>query len=248
MERLMHVAFQLRLAPRAPADRARLGYNAWMSASGPGRAGWTWIVALIAVGCGSAAAPVQGPSTHAPQRVAPVPVPVDEAIRGCQEAAVGLERGTRSLRPPEGSVLETGRRLCVDDAWPAATIECFARMDEGDFGRCAAALPKQARQRLFDRVGGGASDRIAVASALVKLSALQLGIAECDRFVEVVAHVLVCDAMAIEVRAQLASETVDFWSLPTSGLPADAQLRMAEVCGKSTVALEQHAVGAGCAP
>jgi hypothetical protein len=59
--------------------------------------------------------------------------------------------------------------------------------------------------------------------------------------------VLVCDAMTIEVRAQLGAETADFWSLPTSGLPADAQLRMADVCVRSTAALEQQAADAGCA-
>jgi hypothetical protein len=200
------------------------------------------IVALLAAGCGSAAPPPERPPA------APPPVPIDDTTRACQDAAAGLERGTRGLRPPEVSVLESMRTLCVDDAWSAASIECFAQMREGDFGRCAAGLTKKPRQRLFDRASGGASDRIAVASALVKLSALRVGIPECDRFVERVAHVLVCDAMAIEVRAQLGSETADFWSLPTSGLPADAQLRMADVCGRSTAALEQQAVDAGCTP
>ncbi|MBN1239276.1 MAG: hypothetical protein JXB36_12300 [Gammaproteobacteria bacterium] len=204
------------------------------------------IVALLAAGCGSAGSPPQRPSAPAP---APAPPgSAAETTRGCRDAAAGLERGTRGLRPPEASVLEPMRALCVDDAWPAATIECFARMSEEDFGRCASALLPAQRQRLFDRTSGGANERIAVASALVKLSGLQVGIPECDRFVEKVAHVLVCDAMAIEIRAQLGTETADFWSLPTSGLPADAQLRMADVCGRSTAFLEQQAVDAGCAP
>jgi hypothetical protein len=201
-------------------------------------------IALLAAGCGSAAAPPRDPAAPAP---AP-PVPVDEATRACNDAAAGLERGTRSLRPPEGSVLDAARGLCTDDAWPATAIDCFARMREGELGRCAAVLSKRARDRLFDRLGGGASDRIAVATALVKLSTLQVGIAECDRFVETVAHVLICDAMSIEVRAQLGAETADLWALPTSGLPPDAQLRMAEVCGRSTAALAQQAADAGCAP
>jgi hypothetical protein len=145
-------------------------------------------------------------------------------------------------------VLAQARVLCTDDHWSPSTVECFASMREDDFGRCAAALPKTARNRLFERIGGGAHDRIAVASALAKLSALQVGIPECDHFVEAVAHVLVCDGLAIEVRAQLGTETVDFWSLPKSGLPADAQLRMADVCGRSTAALERQAVDAGCTP
>lgn len=227
-------------------------YNVWMRVP-------VAIVALIVAGygagygagCGGAAAPQPQTPPKAPATSSPAPVPTAEAgdmAGACREAAVGLERGTRGLRPPERSVLEPMRRLCVDDGWPAATIECFVQMGEGDFGRCAAALPKAPRQRLFERIGGGAGDRVAVASALVQLSTLQVGIAECDQFVEAVAHVLVCDAMAIEVRAQLGTETADFWSLPTSGLPADAQLRMADVCGKSTAALTQQAADAGCAP
>jgi hypothetical protein len=121
-------------------------------------------------------------------------------------------------------------------------------MTDVDLGRCAALLPAKARERMFERVGGGARDRIAVAVALGKLAVLKVGIPECDRFVEAVAHVLVCDRMAIEVRAQLGTETADFWALPTSGLPADAQLKMADVCGRSTAILEQQAVEAGCTP
>jgi hypothetical protein len=205
-------------------------------------AGW------LAAGCGSAAAPApREPAPAAPVSNVVAPVPVEDTTHACKEAAVGLERGTRSLRPPEDSVLELVRALCVDDAWPVATVECFAQMDEGDFGRCTGALPERARKRLLNRVGGG-GDGVTVASALVKLSTLQVGIPECDQFVAAVAHVLVCEAMALDVRAQLGAETADFWSLPTSGLPADAQLRMADVCGRSTAALEQQAAGAGCAP
>lgn len=202
-------------------------------------------VALLVAGCGAGAAPPPAP----PVPIAPAPpVPIADTTRACRDAAAGLERGTRGLRPPEASVLEAMRALCERDAWPAATIDCFARMREDDFGRCAAPLRKKARDRLFDRVGGGAPDAIAVASALAKLSALQVGIPECDRFVEAVAQVLICDAMALEVRAQLGTETADFWSLPTSGLPADAQLRMADVCWRSSEALAQQAADAGCAP
>ena len=202
------------------------------------------VVALLVAGCGSAAAPPPGPAAP----MAAPPVPIADATRACRDAAAGLERGTRGLRPPEVSVLEVARALCTDDAWPAAAIECFAQMREDGFGRCARALRAKARDRLFHRIGGGAHDRIAVAAALAKLSALQVGIPECDHFVETVAHVLVCDAMSIEVRAQLGAETADFWALPTSGLPADAQLRMADVCGRSTAALAEQARGAGCAP
>lgn len=207
------------------------------------------VLALLAAGCGGAA-PAAGPAPvpRAAELGAAPPVPNDPAMHACREAAAGLQRGTRSLRPSKGSMLEAARALCIQDAWSTAIIECFAQMHEGDFGRCAGALQKPARQRLLDRVGGGATDGVSVASALVKLAGLQVGIPECDRFVSAVARVLVCESMALEVRAQLGTATADFWSLPTSGLPADAQLRMADVCGRSTVALEQQATGAGCTP
>ncbi len=235
------------------ADGARW-YNARMSSrirssTGAAPAGRVRIAALLAAGCAAAAG--CGAAAGPPRAPAPAPappVPADDTTRACKDAAAGLERSTRGVRPPEVSVLEAMHALCVDDVWPAAAIECFAALREDGFGRCAAALPPRKRQRLFDRVGGGASERVAIASALARLSTLQVGIPECDPFVEAVAHVLVCDAMAIEVRAQLGSETADFWSLPTSGLPADAQLRMADVCGRSTSALERQAVEAGCAP
>lgn len=215
-------------------------YNAWMRASGCA------IVVLLAASCGGGAGAART-ETAAPAVPAP-PVPAEDTTRACKDAAAGLERGTRGLRSPEVSVLAPMHRLCTDDGWPAASVECFAGMHEGDFGRCAAGLPARARQRLFEQIAGGATDRVAVASALARLSGLQVGIPECDRFVEAVAQVLVCDAMAIEVRAQLGAETADFWSLPKSGLPADAQLRMADVCDRSTAALAQQAADAGCAP
>jgi hypothetical protein len=196
------------------------------------------LVAVVSlVGCYSATKPPPAP-----------PVPISNETRGCGEAAAGLERGTRGIRPPDVPVLGTMRSHCQDDAWPAAAIDCFATMTEGDLGRCAALVPDQPRERMFAALGGGYQDRTAVAIALAKLSTLKVGIAECDRFVSAVAHLLVCDAMPIEQRAQLGAETADFWSLPTSGLPADAQRKMTEVCGRSLASLQQQAVGAGCMP
>jgi hypothetical protein len=175
------------------------------------------------------------------------PVPLANATRGCSEAATGLERGTRGIRPPESSVLRAMREQCTADTWPATAIDCFATMAEGDLGRCAAMVPEPARDRLFHELGGG-SDRTTIAIALAKLSILKVGVVECDRFVATVSHLLVCDAMPLDQRAQLGVETADFWSLPTTGLPADAQRRMAEVCGKSLATLQQQAVTAGCMP
>lgn len=203
------------------------------------------LVLVPVAACGPGAKPAPAPPVPVQ---AQAPAPADDHARGCAEAAAGLERGTRGLRDPEASVLAPMRARCIDDGWSPAAMECFGRMTEGDLGRCAGLLPPRARERMFDQVGGGARDRVAVAVALAKLSALKVGIPECDRFVEAVARVLVCDRMAIEVRAQLGTETADFWALPKSGLPADAQLRMADVCGRSTAVLEQQAVEAGCTP
>ena len=48
--------------------------------------------------------------------------------------------------------------------------------------------------------------------------------------------------------AQLGNETADFWSLPTTNLPADAQARMAAVCGESLAFLRKQVADAGCMP
>lgn len=175
------------------------------------------------------------------------PVPIGNPTRGCSEAAAGLERGTRGIRAPDSSVLGPMREQCTADTWPATAIDCFATMAEGDLGRCAAMVPEPARDRLFRELGGG-SDRTTIAIALAKLSMLKVGVAECDRFVSTVARLLTCDAMPLDQRAQLGVETADFWSLPTTGLPADAERRMGEVCGKSLATLQQQAVTAGCMP
>lgn len=201
----------------------------------------TWQVKHIALAAVAAC-------SSAPSKPAPAPpVPISNETRGCSEAASGLERGTRGIREPEQSVLRPMRELCASEPWPVAAIECFATMAEDDLGRCAALVPEPGRERLFHELGGG-SDRATVAVALAKLGTLKVGVAECDRFVETVAHLLVCDAMPLEQRAQLGTETADFWALPTTGLPADAQRRMAEVCGKSLATLQQQAVSAGCMP
>ncbi|MGN6110856.1 MAG: hypothetical protein ACTHU0_37485 [Kofleriaceae bacterium] len=140
------------------------------------------------------------------------------------------------------------RARCLEDDWPNDAIACFSSMDESDLGRCAMLLPAESRDRMFETLGGGVQDRTSVAIALAKLSALHVGIPECDLFVTAVANAMSCERMAIEARAQLGSETADFWSLPTTGLPADAERRMAEVCARSRASLEQQVLDAGCMP
>jgi hypothetical protein len=52
--------------------------------------------------------------------------------------------------------------------------------------------------------------------------------------------------MPVDKRAQLGTETADFWDLPTHGLPEDAQRRMGAACGASLAQLEEQARGVGC--
>ncbi len=202
------------------------------------------MLVAVGLGCGT-------PQTAAPP-APPVPTTVTTSVaspaRSCNEAAAGLERGTRSVRDPDTSVLGDMRARCVEDAWSAAAIECFAVMKEDDLGRCAGELAAAPRGRLFTTLGGGFDDRTAIAIAQARLGTLKVGITECDRFVTGVARALGCEQMALETRAALGNETADFWSLPTSNLPADASRRMAAVCAKSLTFLQQQVADAGCMP
>lgn len=138
------------------------------------------------------------------------------------------------------------RAKCEVDAWPVVAVECFAKMREGDLGRCAKELPEQMRNGMFAVFGGGPPDRTAIAIARARLSILAVGVAECDRFVVAVSAALGCEAMSIETRVQLGNETAEFWDLPTNGLSAEAHQRMASVCGESLSALEAEVKTAGC--
>lgn len=176
------------------------------------------------------------------------PVPVSDLQRGCAEAAAGIEQGTRSIRDPGTSIVSAMRGLCLDDKWSAQSIECFAKMTEDDLGRCAGTLAKAPRERLFTTLGGNGDDRTAIAIAQARLGDLQVGVTECDNFVTAVSRALACEQMPLEQRAQLGNETADFWSLPTTNLPADAQARMAAVCGESLAFLRKQVADAGCMP
>lgn len=170
---------------------------------------------------------------------------------------MGFENATRGIRAPESSVLMTIRERCLVDAWPAAAIECFARMSEGELGRCAGTLPMRSRDRMFATLGSGGlggndgdviSGELSLTISAAKLEVLRVGVAECEAFLTSVRRALVCKAMALETRVVLGAETADFWSLPTDGLPADAQQKMAQVCKKSLAALEEEIVAVGCMP
>jgi hypothetical protein len=187
-----------------------------------------------------------------PQPPKPAPPVPTAATRSCLDAAVGLDRGTRSIRTPDAELIGPMRIRCTEDLWPAKAIDCFAQMGGGDehdeLGHCAGMLDAPKREKLFAALGGGSGFTDSTALALVKarLTNLQVGIPECDNFVIAVGRVLACSEYPLAARIQLGNETVDFWSLPTTKLPADAIKRMATVCDQSRGELEQRAVGAGC--
>lgn len=201
------------------------------------------LVALTACSSGTTAPPANPERTLASTSAEP---PISNAAVPCRSAALGLENATRGIRSPESTVVDAMRAKCEADSWPAAAVECFAKMTEGDLGRCAKELPEQMRNAMFSVFGGGPPDRAAIVIARARLSILAVGVAECDQFVTAVSAALGCEAMPIETRVQLGNETADFWDLPTQGLPTEAHQRMAAACGESLAALQAEVKNVGC--
>lgn len=198
-----------------------------------------------------AAAPASPASsaTRTAGAAAPAPEP------SCTDAAAGFDRATRGMRPPETSFRKAMHERCLMDRWPTAAIACFATMVEGGLGACAVAMPKASRDRMFASLGSGGHDggdasssELSLAISFAKLQALEVGVAACDAFVSVVQRALACAAMPVEARVSLGAETVDFWSLPTGGLPEGARQKMSDVCDRSRAKLEKEILAAGCMP
>ena len=211
-----------------------------MGAAGHATMYTTWMrAALLAFG-------LAGCWTGAQTEQVPHPVP---RIGSCNDAALGIDRSTKDLRVGEAPVVGPLRTRCTEDKWSVEAIDCFMHMGTDDLGKCAGMIGDGPREKLFAVLGSGGSsgDRAELAMAVAKLQNLRVGIPECDNFVIAVARILACNEMPLGARVQLGNETVDFWSLPTSGrLPADAIKRMATVCDQTRGELEQRAVGAGC--
>src|SRR5665647_2489884 len=107
--------------------------------------------------------------------------------KSCTDAAVGIERSTKALRPPDQEIIAPLRARCVEDGWPNAAIECFATMKEreDELAACALQLPVDQRENLVAALVGNASDDTEELAAIVgKLQTLQVGILNCDRFVQ----------------------------------------------------------------
>ncbi|MBA2538845.1 MAG: hypothetical protein H0V17_04355 [Deltaproteobacteria bacterium] len=184
-----------------------------------------------------------------PSKPAPAPpVPQQATARTCNDAAIGLERGTKGVRAPDAELINPMRTRCVEDAWPATAIDCFAMMGEDELGHCAGMLDQADREQLFTALNGGSGygDKTELALIKAKIAAMSTGIPECDNWVLSVGHILACEEMPMTVRIQLGNETADSWSLPTSGLSGDAIKKMAAICDQTRGQLEQRAAGAGC--
>lgn len=186
------------------------------------------------------------PAATAPRPVASAPIANN--VRTCASAAAGLDHATVGVREPDAEVLGPARSLCARDVWPTAAIDCFATMVPDDLGRCAALLAEGSRNALFALLEGNELSPASIAIARAKLSVMHVGVVACDRFIAAVSAALTCEDMPLETRVQLGNETADFWSLPTKGLPADAEARMTTTCNAQLQTLQQHIASFGCMP
>jgi hypothetical protein len=168
---------------------------------------------------------------------------IDNKVRSCAEAAVGIEQATRSIRPPESSIVQDMRARCETDRWPADAIDCFATMKEGALGDCAVKLSDDDRRAMFTTLGGDESTAIAIAR--VQLTTMHVGVPACDHLFATTREMLGCERIPVEQRARLGPQVANLWSLPTN-LPADAQARMAVVCQQTLDEIDKQAHDMGC--
>ena len=175
----------------------------------------------------------------------PPPAAVANGTHSCADAALGLANATRGVRAPEHEVFDTLRARCIEDVWPAAAVDCFATMAEGDLGKCSRNMPDEMRETIFAALSGK-EPGTGIYVTRARLQQLQVGVPECDRFVAAVTNALSCEKIAIEDRLSLGNETADFWSLPTSRLSLEDKRHIADTCSQSLASLEQHALGVGC--
>jgi len=183
-------------------------------------------------------------STAKPPPAAPQP-PVKHATHSCADAALGLENATRGVRAPDQPVFDTLRARCVEDAWPASAVDCFAVMAEGDLGKCSRTLPDAMRETIFAALAGkDPGGNIVVTRA--RLEQVRVGVPICDQFVAAVTTALSCERFTLDDRVTLGNETADFWSLPTNRLSVEDTQRISEACSVSLASLERQALDVGC--
>jgi hypothetical protein len=108
-------------------------------------------------------------------------------------------------------------------------------------------LPVAERTPLLAEIRGVEPDETAQLAAVVtQLTQVQVGIASCDEFVVAVTTLMACPSLGLDQRLQLATETVDAWSLPVDRLSIPARAKIAAACHQSLGALRQHALELAC--
>lgn len=194
------------------------------------------VLAALVVACSAPAKPAKQQT---------VTQPIKHSTHSCADAALGIENATRGVRAPETLVFDTLRTRCLEDTWPATSVDCFATMAEGDLGKCSRGMSDAQRETVFAALAGNAQGG-SIYVTRARLEQLQVGVPECDRFVSAVTSALSCENLSLDDRLKLGNETAEFWSLPTNRLSREDKLRISEVCGQSLQSLEQHALGVGC--
>jgi len=189
----------------------------------------------ILVACGHAPArPEPAPSHSASSGVAPA-LPA----HGCRDAAHGIASATRGLRDPDTIVVEELTARCTADEWSAEARDCFSGMQEGGLDVCVKHLDGEQSGPLLEVL----ANRASLASAREKLAAITVGIAVCDDYVTAVEKALDCEALTVDVRAQLGTEAANFWSIPLKRLDEEGKQQVVDLCVRGLQQLQAAVQG-----
>ncbi|CAN5913346.1 hypothetical protein BH11MYX2_BH11MYX2_09530 [soil metagenome] len=197
------------------------------------------VLALAA--CGS-------PPPPAPPRAPPVPTTVSDPVRPppptCADAAFGVDRATRNMRPPEQEVIPQVRAECIQYQWSQEAIACFSQLksdyQDEDSIPCVKDLDDDSQGVLLREIAGTNNAEAEIADVKTRLAQLQIGISSCDEFVQQVAQFMDCASVTPEQRIQLGNETADAWSLSVARLSLQDKVRMAGACKNSLDSLKHH--------
>jgi hypothetical protein len=208
------------------------------------------LILVALVGCGPSAS---APPPQKPAPAVPIVAPVAEMPTTCTDAAFGIDRVTKDLRPPEQEIVPSMRTRCQNDAWSPKAIECFANLaadsptGDSDLAMCVGRLPIEQRAALVVEIKGEQPDQTAeLAEVVTKLGALQVGIASCDRFVAAVTKMMDCPGLDADARIQLGNETVEAWNLPMHKVSLQDKAKLAGACTQSLESLKRHATDLAC--
>ncbi|MFN0246081.1 MAG: hypothetical protein ACKV2T_04185 [Kofleriaceae bacterium] len=208
------------------------------------------LILLTLVGCGPSAS---APPPQKPAPSVPITVSIVEVPKTCTDAAFGVDRVTKDLRPPEQEIVPPLRAQCQRDVWSQKAIDCFANLVAGsptgdsDLALCVGRLPMEQRVALVVEIKGEQPDQTAeLAEVVTKLGALQVGIASCDRFVVAVTKMMDCPGLDADARIQLGNETVEAWNLPMHKVSLQDKAKLAGACTQSLESLKRHATDLAC--